>query len=240
MATAADRLRRDARAVPSDRADRLLRRGRGSRLLGRDGRRPSSAVGAAAGPGRVRLGVHGGRGGAHQGRCRPGRDLPVIPHAPGRHRPGRGDARGHVPGSLLAGPGIGRGAQRARRCAATGPRRPSGSTGCSRRSRSSIASSPARTSSTTGASSRWRRSLWTMPETPPIYVATAGPITAKRTGRLRDGLITVGAPEGKLEMIRERAREGRREAGRIPTRSSSSCSSTCRGPRPTRRRSPTR
>ena len=36
--------------------------------------------------------------------------------------------------------------------------------------------------------------LWTMPETPPeIYVATAGPITAKRAGRYTDGLITVGA-----------------------------------------------
>ena len=53
--------------------------------------------------------------------------------------------------------------------------------------------------------------LWTMPETPPpIYVATAGPITAKRTGRLCDGLITVGAPEGKIESdlraLRARAR----------------------------------
>jgi G6PDH family F420-dependent oxidoreductase len=59
--------------------------------------------------------------------------------------------------------------------------------------------------------------LWTMPETPPdIYVATAGPITAKRTGQAADGIITVGAPEGKLEMIREKAREGRQEAGEDP------------------------
>src|SRR5664279_3880941 len=36
--------------------------------------------------------------------------------------------------------------------------------------------------------------LWTLPEvTPPIYVATAGPITARKTGALCDGLITVGA-----------------------------------------------
>src|SRR6188768_2450219 len=41
--------------------------------------------------------------------------------------------------------------------------------------------------------------LWTCPKTPPdIYVATAGPITAKRTGQAADGIITVGAPEGKL------------------------------------------
>jgi G6PDH family F420-dependent oxidoreductase len=61
--------------------------------------------------------------------------------------------------------------------------------------------------------------LWTMPEvTPPIYVATAGPITAKKTGALCDGLITVGAPEGKLEMIFEKCREGCREAGKDPAK----------------------
>jgi G6PDH family F420-dependent oxidoreductase len=59
--------------------------------------------------------------------------------------------------------------------------------------------------------------LWTMPETPPdIYVATAGPITARRTGQAADGIITVGAPEGKLETVREKAREGRAEAGKDP------------------------
>jgi coenzyme F420-dependent glucose-6-phosphate dehydrogenase len=61
--------------------------------------------------------------------------------------------------------------------------------------------------------------LWTMPSVPPpIYIATAGPITAKRTGALADGLITVGAPEGKIEMIFEKCREGCREAGRDPER----------------------
>jgi len=60
--------------------------------------------------------------------------------------------------------------------------------------------------------------LWTMPdEPPPIYIATAGPITAKKTGMLADGLITVGAPEEKIEMIFEKCREGRREAGKDPT-----------------------
>ena len=59
--------------------------------------------------------------------------------------------------------------------------------------------------------------LWTMPEKPPeIYVATAGPITAKRTGQHADGLITVGAPEGKIEMIRENCEAGRRESGQDP------------------------
>jgi len=61
--------------------------------------------------------------------------------------------------------------------------------------------------------------LWTMPaEPPPIYIATAGPITAKKTGALANGLITVGAPESKLEMIFEKCREGCREAGNDPTK----------------------
>ena len=60
--------------------------------------------------------------------------------------------------------------------------------------------------------------LWTMPaEPPPIYVATAGPITAEKTGRLCDGLITVGAPEGKIEGIFERFSKGAREAGKDPS-----------------------
>lgn len=61
--------------------------------------------------------------------------------------------------------------------------------------------------------------LWTLPQqTPPIYIATAGPITAKKTGMLADGLITVGAPEQKIEMIFEKCREGCREAGSDPAR----------------------
>jgi G6PDH family F420-dependent oxidoreductase len=59
--------------------------------------------------------------------------------------------------------------------------------------------------------------LWTLPEkAPPIYVATAGPITAKRTGRLADGIITVGAPEEKIEGIFAKFEEGAREAGKDP------------------------
>jgi coenzyme F420-dependent glucose-6-phosphate dehydrogenase len=61
--------------------------------------------------------------------------------------------------------------------------------------------------------------LWTMPaEPPPILIATAGPITAKKTGMFADGLITVGAPESKIEMIFEKCREGCREAGNDPTK----------------------
>ncbi len=59
--------------------------------------------------------------------------------------------------------------------------------------------------------------LWTMPdEPPPIYIATAGPITAKKTGQFADGLITVGAPESKIEMIFDKCREGCREQGKDP------------------------
>jgi coenzyme F420-dependent glucose-6-phosphate dehydrogenase len=59
--------------------------------------------------------------------------------------------------------------------------------------------------------------LWTMPEKPPpIYVATAGPITAKKTGRFADGIITVGAPEEKIENIFEQCHQGCAEAGKDP------------------------
>ena len=59
--------------------------------------------------------------------------------------------------------------------------------------------------------------LWTMPDQPPpIYIATAGPVTAKRTGQLAEGIITVGAPEQKIEMIFEKCREGCVEAGKDP------------------------
>jgi G6PDH family F420-dependent oxidoreductase len=70
---------------------------------------------------------------------------------------------------------------------------------------------------------RWHRlettRLWTLPEAPPpIYIATAGPYTAKKTGELCDGIITVGAPEEKIGMIFDKCREGAREAGRDPTK----------------------
>jgi coenzyme F420-dependent glucose-6-phosphate dehydrogenase len=59
--------------------------------------------------------------------------------------------------------------------------------------------------------------LWTMPKTPPpIFVATAGPITAKKTGRFADGIITVGAPEEKIENIFEQCHAGCEEAGKDP------------------------
>jgi G6PDH family F420-dependent oxidoreductase len=59
--------------------------------------------------------------------------------------------------------------------------------------------------------------LWTLPaEPPPILVATAGPVTAKKTGSLCDGLITVGAPEDKCEMLLGQFAAGAREAGKDP------------------------
>ena len=59
--------------------------------------------------------------------------------------------------------------------------------------------------------------LWTMPETaPPILVATAGPINAKKTGRLADGMITVGAPLEKIDGLFAKFAEGAREAGKDP------------------------
>ena len=59
--------------------------------------------------------------------------------------------------------------------------------------------------------------LWTMPDSPPpIYIATAGPLTAKRAGQLTDGIITPGAPEDKCNRLLDRFDAGAREAGRDP------------------------
>ncbi len=59
--------------------------------------------------------------------------------------------------------------------------------------------------------------LYTMPETPPpIYIATAGPVTAQRTGKMVDGLITVGAADEKIKGLFERFERGAREAGKDP------------------------
>jgi coenzyme F420-dependent glucose-6-phosphate dehydrogenase len=59
--------------------------------------------------------------------------------------------------------------------------------------------------------------LWTMPAVaPPVLVATAGPINAKRTGKLADGIITVGAPLEKIDGLFAKFAEGAREAGKDP------------------------
>jgi G6PDH family F420-dependent oxidoreductase len=62
-----------------------------------------------------------------------------------------------------------------------------------------------------------RAKLYTRPpdDAPvPIYVATAGPVNAKKTGKFADGLITVGAADDKMERIWGKYEEGRREAGK--------------------------
>jgi G6PDH family F420-dependent oxidoreductase len=57
--------------------------------------------------------------------------------------------------------------------------------------------------------------LYTIPEEPvPIYVATAGPVNAKRTGRYADGIITVGAADEKIARLWEKFREGAEAAGK--------------------------
>jgi G6PDH family F420-dependent oxidoreductase len=59
--------------------------------------------------------------------------------------------------------------------------------------------------------------LYTRPEQPvPIYVATAGPVNAKRTGKYADGIITVGATDEKIQMLWDKFGEGAREAGKDP------------------------
>jgi coenzyme F420-dependent glucose-6-phosphate dehydrogenase len=59
--------------------------------------------------------------------------------------------------------------------------------------------------------------LYTLPEQKvPIYVATAGPLNAKRTGKFADGMITVGAADAKLKELWENNDAGAREAGKDP------------------------
>lgn len=60
--------------------------------------------------------------------------------------------------------------------------------------------------------------LYTLPASPPpIYVATSGPLMSERTGRLCDGIITVGAADSKIKMLMERYEKGAREAGKDPS-----------------------
>ena len=64
-----------------------------------------------------------------------------------------------------------------------------------------------------------RAKLYTRPETPvPVYVATAGPVNAKKTGKFADGIITVGAADEKMGMIWDKFEEGAREAGKDPSK----------------------
>jgi coenzyme F420-dependent glucose-6-phosphate dehydrogenase len=57
--------------------------------------------------------------------------------------------------------------------------------------------------------------LWTLPATPPpIYIATAGPITARRAGKQVDGIITPGAPIEKVAGLLAKFDQGSKEAGR--------------------------
>ena len=79
-----------------------------------------------------------------------------------------------------------------------------------------------------------RAKLYTRPETPvPIYVATAGPVNAKRTGKFADGIITVGAADEKMGMIWEQVRGGRPGGRQGPVQARPRCSrSTSRGRAP--------
>jgi G6PDH family F420-dependent oxidoreductase len=59
--------------------------------------------------------------------------------------------------------------------------------------------------------------LYTRPEQRvPIYVATAGPMNAKRTGRHADGMITVGAADEKIHMLWSKFAQGATDEGKDP------------------------
>jgi coenzyme F420-dependent glucose-6-phosphate dehydrogenase len=64
--------------------------------------------------------------------------------------------------------------------------------------------------------------LYTIPtddQRVPVYVATAGPINAKKTGKFADGIITVGAADEKIAMLWGKYEEGAKEAGKDVTSS---------------------
>ena len=84
-------------------------------LLRRHGGRPLPAVGAAAGPGAVRLDRHGRDRRADDRRLRAGRDLPGFRMHPAIVAQASATLEAIVPGPALAGPGLRRGAQRAHR-----------------------------------------------------------------------------------------------------------------------------
>jgi coenzyme F420-dependent glucose-6-phosphate dehydrogenase len=72
--------------------------------------------------------------------------------------------------------------------------------------------------------------LWTLPPTPPpIYIATAGPVTAEWAGRECDGIITPGASLDKLRMLLGKFEEGARKVGKDPARMPNCSSCICRG-----------
>ena len=57
--------------------------------------------------------------------------------------------------------------------------------------------------------------LWTLTDPPPpIYVATAGPLTAKRAGARCDGIITPGATSEKVAGVLAKFAEGATAAGK--------------------------
>jgi len=59
--------------------------------------------------------------------------------------------------------------------------------------------------------------LYTLPKNPPpILVATSGPLMSERTGRLADGIITVGASDEKIRSLMGRFEKGALEAGKDP------------------------
>jgi len=57
--------------------------------------------------------------------------------------------------------------------------------------------------------------LYTRPDIPlPIYVATSGPVNAKKTGKYAQGMITVGAADEKIKLLWMACDEGCAEVGK--------------------------
>ena len=108
-------VRRELRAIPSDRHADVVATGRAAGLHQRDGVGPLPSLGAEPGAVGLRLVVDGRARRDDQAALRHRRDPARLPLPPGDPRPGRRDAGGDVPGPLLPRTRRGRGAERAHR-----------------------------------------------------------------------------------------------------------------------------
>ena len=152
----------------------------------------------------------------------PGRHLPVVPVPPGDRRPGRRDPRGDVPGPAWLGLGSGE-ALNEHVIAGYWPEAGERSLRMfeaieliKKLFDASIAGKDVKHAGR--VLHAWRRPGCgpCRSSAPPILVATAGPINAKQTGKLADGIITVGAPLEKIGGPVRQVRRGRARGGQGP------------------------
>ena len=213
-----DRLRRDDGAVPPDRPPRLVRPGGGGGLRGRlHGLGAFPPVDPAPGPERLRLGVHGRPRARTSFRFGTAVTCPGFRYHPAVIAHAAATLGAMYPGRFYLGLGAGE-ALNEHVIAPVWPEVPI-------RSAMMFEAIEVISKLFSGEVVRHdgkyftleRAKLYTVPPddpSVPIYVATAGPINAKKTGKFADGLITVGAADDKMKRIWGKFEEGRSEVGK--------------------------